>query len=240
MDIFQAGSDRHLQPLPQPRTHPGKGGQGKQEVSRRGSTGLPRAAGAAPVARGTGPSSARCLWLARPGSERRFPGDRDPSRKRPPALHPQPGHQQSADAIVAGLEKQGLKVLALFRDYLDYGYYPYFQEYGDKSLFYVTLEQNLRTTLESDLPAIHPTLNGSSIRRIEKLLSIIAGLVHFTPDMKSLKRLLGISDERTLKNYLRFLEDAGVILTLSRSSKGLRAMEKGFHSGCSGFYTEKQ
>lgn len=135
-------------------------------------------------------------------------------------------HQQAADAIVGDLEKLGLKVLALFREYLEYGYYPYFQEYADKSLFYMTLEQNIRTTLESDLPAIHQTLNGSSIRKIEKLLSIIASLVPFTPDMKSLKNLLGIGDERTLKNYLKFLEDAGVILTISRSSKGLREMEK--------------
>ncbi len=47
----------------------------------------------------------------------------------------------------------------------------------------MTLEQNIHTTLESDLPAIHQSLNGSSIRKIEKLLSIIASLVPFTPDM---------------------------------------------------------
>lgn len=135
-------------------------------------------------------------------------------------------HQPVAETIITELEKRGLKVLALFKEYLEYGYYPYFQEYADKSLFYMTLEQNIRTTLESDLPAIHQTLNGASIRKIEKLLSIIASLVPFTPDMKSLKNLLGIGDERTLKSYLKFLEDAGVILTVTKSSKGLREMEK--------------
>lgn len=135
-------------------------------------------------------------------------------------------HQESADSIVTELEKNGLKVLALFKDYLEHGYYPYYKEYEDNSLFYMTLEQNIHTTLESDLPAIHQSLNGSSIRKIEKLLSIIASLVPFTPDMKHLKNLIGIGDERTLKTYLKCLEDAGVILSVTKSGKGLREMEK--------------
>ena len=136
------------------------------------------------------------------------------------------GHQQVAETIVAQLEENKHKVLALFRQYLEHGYYPYYLEYQDKAQFYLTLEQNIHTTLESDLPAIHATLNGTSIRRIEKLLTITSSLVPFTPDMKNLKELLGIGDERTLKTYLKYLEDAGVILTVSKSGKGLRAMEK--------------
>jgi len=136
------------------------------------------------------------------------------------------GHQQAAGTIVAELEKKGLKVLALFKEYLACGYYPYYGEYGDKTQFYMTLEQNVHTTLEGDLLAIHQSLNGSSIRKIERLLAIISSLAPFTPDMKQLKTLLGIGDERTLKTYLKYLEDAGMILTASRSGKGLREMEK--------------
>jgi predicted AAA+ superfamily ATPase len=135
-------------------------------------------------------------------------------------------HQNSADAIITELEKNGLKVLALFKEYLERGYYPYFQESPDLSQFYMTLEQNIHTTLESDLLAIHQSLNGSSIRKIERLLSIISSLVPFTPDMKSLKGQLEIGDERTLKTYLKYLDDAGVILMISKSGKGLRELEK--------------
>ncbi len=136
------------------------------------------------------------------------------------------GHQQAADAIVAELEKRGLKVLALFKEYLACGYYPYFAEYGDTTQFHMTLEQNIHTTLEGDLPAIHQALNGASIRKIERLLAIISSLVPFTPDLKQLKNLLAIGDERTLKSYLNYLEDAGLILTVARTGKGLRQMEK--------------
>lgn len=44
--------------------------------------------------------------------------------------------------------------------------------------------------------------------------------------MKSLKNLLEIGGERTLKSYLKLLEDAGIIIMVGKKGKGLRAMEK--------------
>ena len=135
-------------------------------------------------------------------------------------------HQRAADSVVTNLARLDLKVLALFKEYLATGYYPYFNDFNDKGQFYLTIEQNIHTTLEADLPAIHQTLNGASIRKIKHLLAIVSSLVPYTPDMKHLKNLLEIGDERTLKNYLKLLEDAGIILTVSKSGKGLRALEK--------------
>ncbi len=136
------------------------------------------------------------------------------------------GHQLAADRLVGKLEKNGHKVLALFNEYLEVGYYPYFLEYQDKTMFRMTLEQHIHTSLEGDLPAIYPALNGAAIRKMSKLLAVISSLVPFTPDMKKLKQILEIGDERTLKTYLSYLEDAGILLTISKTNKGLRAMEK--------------
>ena len=135
-------------------------------------------------------------------------------------------HQRIADSITTAVEKKGKKILALFKSYLEYGYYPYFREYKNRELFYLTLEQNIHTTLESDLIAIYPSLSGNSIKKIKKLLMIIASSVPFTPDLKKLKTTLDIGDERTLKTYLKYLEDAGIILTVSKGGKGLRELEK--------------
>ena len=135
-------------------------------------------------------------------------------------------HQRIADSITNAVEKKGIKILALFKSYLEYGYYPYFREYNNRELFYLTLEQNIHTTLESDLIAIYPSLSGNSIKKIKKLLMIIASSVPFTPDLKKLKTTLDIGDERTLKIYLKYLEDAGIILTVSKGGKGLRELEK--------------
>jgi hypothetical protein len=135
-------------------------------------------------------------------------------------------HQRAADTVITGLGRLDLKVLALFKEYLATGYYPYFNELNDRGQFYLTIEQNIHTTLEADLPAIHQTLTGASVRKIESLLAIVSSMVPYTPDMKHLKNLLEIGDERTLKNYLKLLEDAGIILTVGKSGKGLRTLEK--------------
>lgn len=135
-------------------------------------------------------------------------------------------HQRIANGIISAVEKKGKKILALFKSYLEYGYYPYFREYKNKELFYLTLEQNIHTTLESDLIAIYPSLSGNSIKKIKKLLTIIASSVPFTPDLKKLKIMLDVGDERTLKTYIKYLEDAGVILAVSKGGRGLRQLEK--------------
>jgi len=135
-------------------------------------------------------------------------------------------HPMIALEITKILERKKKKILALFREYLEYGYYPYFFEYKDKRLFYLTLEQNIRTTLESDLMTIYPSLTGNTVKKLKKLLSVIAASVPFTPDLKKIKTLLDIGDERTLKTYLKYLEDAGVILTVSTNGRGLRSLGK--------------
>lgn len=135
-------------------------------------------------------------------------------------------HQRIANGIITTVEKKGKKILALFKSYLEHGYYPYFREYKNKELFYLTLEQNIHTTLEGDLIAIYPSLSGNSVKKIKKLLTIIASSVPFTPDLKKLKTMLDVGDERTLKTYIKYLEDAGIILTVSKGGRGLRQLEK--------------
>jgi len=136
------------------------------------------------------------------------------------------GHQRIAEGITTAVEKKGKKILALFKSYLERGYYPYFREYKNKELFYLTLEQNIHTTLEGDLIAIYPSLSGNSVKKIKKLLMIIASSVPFTPDLKKLKTMLEVGDERTLKTYIKYLEDAGIVLTVSKGGRGLSQLEK--------------
>lgn len=135
-------------------------------------------------------------------------------------------HEKFSLRIVESLENDKKKVLALFKEYLQFGYFPYFQEYKDVALYYITLEQGIHTIIENDLLAVYPNLNGTSIKMLKRLLAVIAESVPFTPDLKKLKRLVEISDERTLKNYLHYLEVGGVITCLYKKSGSLRSMEK--------------
>jgi predicted AAA+ superfamily ATPase len=135
-------------------------------------------------------------------------------------------HETLTLEIIGLLEKYDRKILALFKEYLQFGYFPYFYEFDDVSLYYITLEQNIHTIIESDLLAIYPTLNGASIKMIKKLLAVIAEYVPFIPDLKRLKKIAEIGDERTLKNYLHYLEIGGVIISLFKNGGKLRTLEK--------------
>ena len=133
-------------------------------------------------------------------------------------------HVSAAREVVSLLGEA--RVLALFGRYLAHGYFPFFFETEDESLFLKVLEQTVHSTVESDLMAVHPRLTGASARKIIKLLRIIGRSVPFVPDLSNLGRLVEVGDQRTLKAYLKYLEDGGLLVGLSASGRGLAELEK--------------
>lgn len=134
-------------------------------------------------------------------------------------------HESLANIIIKKISEKN-KVLALFQDYLKCGYYPYHTEYPSQDDFAITLEQNIHTTIESDLVAIHPELTGNSIKKIKQLISYIAGEVPFIPSWVKIKNIIDVKDNRTLKTYFKYLEDASIIRSLSRSTGKLAEIEQ--------------
>ncbi|MDF1655420.1 MAG: AAA family ATPase [Coxiellaceae bacterium] len=134
-------------------------------------------------------------------------------------------HEPICHDIVTAIESKGKKVLALFKEYLKYGYYPYSIDINDHNIYFMTLEQNFHAAIEVDLAAVYPLLTGNSIRKLKQLLIFIASAVPFTPNLKKLKSLLDIGDERTLKSYFKYLEDAGLINLVMKVSKRIRKLE---------------
>lgn len=120
-------------------------------------------------------------------------------------------HQSIAKEILLRFEQHQKKVLREFSDYLLFGFYPYFFEFNNLSLFQTTLEQNIHTTIESDLLSIYPALTGKSIQKLKQLLKFIAKSVPFTPNWREIQSILEIGDQRTLKAYFKYLDDAGLI-----------------------------
>ncbi len=134
-------------------------------------------------------------------------------------------HQRITSTINKQLTHKDLKIIPLFNQYLKIGYYPFFNELNNESLYQITLEQNMHTTIESDIAAIFPQLMGSSIRKIKNLLSFIAETVPFTPNWKKIMNILDIGDERTLKSYFKHLEDAGLIRSITKATKKISKLE---------------
>ncbi len=136
------------------------------------------------------------------------------------------GHQRIADEIVDTLEVNKHRVIALFRDYLKFGYYPYYLSLANETMFFHTLRQNINVTIEADLLNIYPSLNGKSIKKIKLLLAIIMENVPYTPTISSLKSAIEVSDDRTLKEYLSKLDNAGLIKLLMKSSLSMKHIDK--------------
>ncbi len=135
-------------------------------------------------------------------------------------------HQGHGHRIIAELEKhQAGKILPHFHRYLRFGYYPYYFELNDDAKFEITLEQNVHTTIESDLTSIYAHLSGISVKKIRHLMTFIAQNVPYIPNWHSLKKLLDIGDERTLKTYFTLLEDADLLISMYKSSEKLDAIE---------------
>jgi predicted AAA+ superfamily ATPase len=130
-------------------------------------------------------------------------------------------HMRLCAEIVDTLEAKSLKILPLFKRYLACGYYPYFFELPNEQVYFITLEQNLHTTIEGDLAAIYPHLSGSSVQKLKALLIFIAKSVPFTPNWNDIKNTLEIGDVRTLKTYFKYLEDASLIRSLGKENHKL-------------------
>jgi len=135
-------------------------------------------------------------------------------------------HTDIAKSIIKTLAEQDQKVIPLFKQYLKFGYYPYYLSMPNEMLFFQTLKQNINVTIESDLLSIYPKLNGNSIKRIKQLFAVILKSVPLEVKMATLKKATDISDDRTLKEYLAKLDDAELLKLLMSSSLSMKALDK--------------
>jgi predicted AAA+ superfamily ATPase len=114
------------------------------------------------------------------------------------------------------------KPLAYFKDYLNYGYYPFYLENRDS--FHRKLDEIILTVLEIDIPQF-ALIQPGNIIYLKKLLKIISNSVPFKPNMKSLSERTGIS-LNTLKHYIKLLNDAEILKLLYFENKGINSINK--------------
>ncbi|MDH5604439.1 MAG: AAA family ATPase [Cyclobacteriaceae bacterium] len=114
------------------------------------------------------------------------------------------------------------KPIKLFKEYLKFGYYPYFEE--DVETYHQRVAQVLYTVLEVDIPQVFHVDYGS-VEKIKKLLAEMATMVPFKPNISSLSRKLNISRDILIR-YLKWLERADIIQLLYSQTHGISALNK--------------
>lgn len=110
--------------------------------------------------------------------------------------------------------------LALFKEYLQYGFYPFYNDSG----YYIRLNSVLNQTLENDIPNF-AQLNVSTANKLKKLLYIIAQSVPFKPNFSKLSRDLDVS-RNTIPDLIFYLEKAGVLNQLRDDTRGIKLLGK--------------
>ena len=110
--------------------------------------------------------------------------------------------------------------LALFKEYLQNGFYPFFAAPG----YYIRLKSVINQTLENDIPEF-AQMSISTTQKLKKLLYIIAQSVPFKPNFSKLSRDLDVS-RSDVPNLMVYLEKAGIINQLRADTKGLKLLGK--------------
>ncbi len=117
---------------------------------------------------------------------------------------------------------QRVRLLPAFRNYLKYGYYPFFVE--DREMYPQKLLATFNQIIEQDLPSV-VDIEYATTQRIKKLFALIAELVPLVPNISSLSRDLNTT-RLSLLNYLYYLWRARAILMIDKQSVGLKPMAK--------------
>ena len=115
-----------------------------------------------------------------------------------------------------------LKILPLFRQYLQTGYFPYFKE--DIKTYPLRLLNTVNAVLESDLPAVEQ-IEYASIQKLKRLLAVIATLTPFTPNMSALGAQVEIQRSNLSKSLI-LLERARLLGLLRNIDKNLTGLSK--------------
>ena len=116
----------------------------------------------------------------------------------------------------------GVNILKHFRDYLEFGYYPFYRE--DREYFHVRLQSVVNQVLEVDLPTIEE-VTPATVFKAKKMLAILADSVPQTPKMSVLYRELETDRNQGLK-LLKALARSGLLGLLSTEKVSLKDMSR--------------
>ena len=114
------------------------------------------------------------------------------------------------------------KPVALFKEYLEKGYYPFLLE--GEGEYYTKIEQVVNYIIETELPRICK-VDVSNVRKLQALIALICGEVPFELNANRIAAALEIGRD-TVVEYLKYLGDAKVLNLLYSDKKKIGKLTK--------------
>ena len=124
-------------------------------------------------------------------------------------------HREIAAEVI-----RGIKIIPLFEKYCDHGFYPFYKE--SPSGYSERVAEVVNKVLQTDLPIVED-VTPSTIRKIRKMLVVLAESCPQTPKMNELYRELETDRNQGLK-MLDILERAGMVHLLKTARDRLKNM----------------
>ncbi len=109
-----------------------------------------------------------------------------------------------------------IKPFEYFKEYLQYGYFPYYFE--NTKTYSIKLEETLNTVIESDLPIIF-NIEPQSIQKLKQLVNLICSSKPYELNITSLSKKIAIN-KNTLYQYIYYLTMGNIFASLRAKSKG--------------------
>lgn len=114
------------------------------------------------------------------------------------------------------------KPVALFKEYLEKGYYPFLLE--GEGEYYTKIEQVVNYIIETELPRICK-VDVANVRKLQALIALICSEVPFELNVNKIAAALEI-DRDTVVEYLKYLGDAKVLNLLYSDKKKIGKLTK--------------
>ncbi|SFV61814.1 ATPase component BioM of energizing module of biotin ECF transporter [hydrothermal vent metagenome] len=121
------------------------------------------------------------------------------------------GHIKIAKEI-----NKAIKPLEHFKEYLKFGYYPFYFE--TKHSYCIKLEETINTVIESDLPIIF-NIEPSNIHKLKQLVAYICSSKPYELNITALAQKIGIN-RKTLYQYIYYLTLGNIFNRIEAKGKG--------------------
>lgn len=117
---------------------------------------------------------------------------------------------------------KGMSILKHFRDYLTFGYFPFFLE--STSDYLSKLNNVIEKVIFEDIAVIY-NLKQSTLPVLKKILWLIASSVGFIPNVEGISNSIGVSRE-IIYNCFDYLDRSGLINNLYADATGMKLVRK--------------
>jgi len=129
-------------------------------------------------------------------------------------------HYKIAKEIIAKT-----RIIGAFAKYLKSGYYPFYKQAKDISIYYRRILEIINIVIENDIVSVLD-VKYETVNKLKKLLSAISSSPPYTSQIKHLSELLRIKDYKTTLRLIELLEKAQLLLLLKQQAKGNKILHK--------------